>query len=106
MNSIEAPLTDDELDKLIWGIEREGFHARTLSGLKELRERRNAGAVDLYAQIKEQAEEIALLRSQVLRVPMPVMVPAEIINQLENKVCKSCNDGLRGGCSSCAYRNM
>lgn len=105
MNSTEAPLTDDELDRLIWGIEREGFHARTLSGLRELRERRKAVAIDLHALIKEQADEIALLRSQVLRVPMPVMVPSDIIYQLENKLCKSCNDGLRGGCSSCAYRN-
>ncbi|EKO1175618.1 hypothetical protein ACEU8V_000014 [Escherichia coli] len=76
-----------------------------MSGLRELRERRKAVAIDLHALIKEQADEIALLRSQVLRVPMPVMVPSDIIYQLENKLCKSCNDGLRGGCSSCAYRN-
>ncbi len=37
-----APVTDDELDRLIWGLQREGFHARTLAALVELRERRKA----------------------------------------------------------------
>ncbi|CAM8553313.1 hypothetical protein ESCOCP340M_22190 [Escherichia coli] len=60
---------------------------------------------DLYIRVMEQADEIALLRSQVLRVPMPVIVPADITHQLNNKMCKTCNDGLRCGCSSCAYRN-
>lgn len=56
----------------------------------------------------EHADEIALLRSQQLRVPMPVIVPGEIYNQLkgvmqDHQICKSCNDGLRGGCSSCSF---
>ncbi len=40
LTDTQAAVTDDELDHLIWGIEREGFHARTLIALKELRERR------------------------------------------------------------------
>ncbi|HEB4874355.1 TPA: hypothetical protein R0C45_002533 [Kluyvera ascorbata F0526] len=37
-----APVTDEELDRLIWEIEREGFHARMLAALVELREHRKA----------------------------------------------------------------
>ncbi|EIF19997.1 hypothetical protein UWO_00950 [Escherichia coli O32:H37 str. P4] len=84
-----------------------------VSKLKQRRTRRlkadvawwKAESHDLYIRVMEQADEIALLRSQVLRIPMPVMVPADIIYQLDNKMCKACNDGLRCGCSSCAYRN-
>lgn len=36
-----------------------------------------AEANDLHARVMEQADEIAELRRQVIRVPMPVMVPAE-----------------------------
>lgn len=36
------PVTDEELDHLIWGFQREGFHARTLAALVELREVRRA----------------------------------------------------------------
>lgn len=36
------PVPDDELDHLIWGLQREGFHARTLAALVELRQRRQA----------------------------------------------------------------
>lgn len=62
------------------------------------------------ARVFEQANEIAELRSIVIRVPMPVMVPVEIVNQLNGKdskeypLCRNCNDGTRHGCSSCAYR--
>lgn len=38
----QAPVTDEELDALIWGLEREGFLKRTLAALVELRERRKA----------------------------------------------------------------
>lgn len=38
----QAPVTDEELDALIWGLEREGFLKRTLIALVELRERRKA----------------------------------------------------------------
>lgn len=36
------PVGNDELDHLIWGFQREGFHARTLAALVELREARKA----------------------------------------------------------------
>lgn len=52
----------------------------------------------------EHAVEIERLRSLVIRVPMPVIVPRDIAHQLyhtETKRCRTCNDGLRGGCSSC-----
>lgn len=65
-----------------------------------------AEANDLHARVMEQAEEMAELRRQVIRVPMPMMVPKEMIHQLyrtETKRCRTCNDGLRGGCSSCAF---
>ena len=55
------------------------------SKLKQRRTRRlktdvawwRAEANDLHARVMEQADEIAELRRQVIRVPMPVMVPAE-----------------------------
>lgn len=65
-----------------------------------------AEAADLHARVMEQADEIAELRRLVIRVPMPVVMPKEMIHQLfhtETKVCHTCNDGLRGGCSSCAF---
>lgn len=39
-------------------------------------------ASDLYARVMEQADEIAELRRLVIRVPMPVVVPAEIIRDI------------------------
>lgn len=41
----QAPVTDEELDHLIWGIERYGLYPRQLAALKELREWRKAAAV-------------------------------------------------------------
>ncbi len=84
------------------------------SKLKQRRTRRlkadvawwRAEATDLHARVMEQADELAELRRTVIRVPMPVMVPKEMIHQLyrtETKRCRTCNDGLRGGCSSCAF---
>ncbi len=43
-------------------------------------------ASDLYARVMEQADEIAELRRLVIRVPMPVVVPAEIIRRIMLKV--------------------
>lgn len=66
-------------------------------------------AKDLHARVMEQADEIAALRRQIFRVPMPVLVTARIIKQMapatsEPEICLKCNDGARLGCSSCAYR--
>lgn len=41
----QARVTDEELDHLIWGLQREGFHARTLAALVELRELKKAQEV-------------------------------------------------------------
>lgn len=41
-----------------------------------------AEATDLHASVIEQADEIAELRRQVIRVPMPVIVPSEVIAKL------------------------
>lgn len=57
----------------------------------------------------EHAAELSVLRRNPIHIPLPVLVPVEIINQLDrgkhidHPLCKTCNDGLRGGCSSCAY---
>lgn len=63
----------------------------------------------LHARVMEQADEIAALRRQVFRVPMPVLVPASVMKLVapatsEPEICLKCNDGTRLGCSSCAYR--
>lgn len=65
-------------------------------------------ASDWKSLYLERTAEIASLRSQRLLVPMPVIVPAEIYNQYkgvreDHQLCKRCNGGLRGGCSSCSY---
>lgn len=65
-----------------------------------------AEANDWRQVAMEHALEIERLRALVIRVPMPVLVPKEMVHQLyhtETKRCRTCNDGLRGGCSSCAF---
>jgi len=60
------------------------------SKLKQRRTRRlkadvawwRAEATDLHARVMEQADEIAELRRQVIRVPMPVMIPKEMIRDI------------------------
>lgn len=42
---VYATITEEELDRLIWGIERYGLYPRQLVTLKELRERRKAREV-------------------------------------------------------------
>lgn len=87
------------------------------SKLKQRRVRRlksdvawwKAEAADFYTRVMAQADEIAALRQQVFRVPMPVLVPAPIMKLVatatsEPEICLKCNDGARLGCSSCAYR--
>lgn len=62
-------------------------------------------ASDLHARVMEQADEIAELRRLVIRVPKPVLLPIKMAHQFyytDTKICRTCNDGLRGGCSSCA----
>lgn len=40
-------------------------------------------ASDLYARVMEQADEIAELRRLVIRVPMPVVVPESVVDELK-----------------------
>ena len=44
------PVGNEELDRLIWGIERHGNMKRTLAALVELRERRKADKRELEAK--------------------------------------------------------
>ncbi len=66
-------------------------------------------ADDWKAIALEHANELSVLRRHSLHVPLPVLIPVEIVHQLnvgkhkDHSLCKTCNDGLRGGCSSCAY---
>ncbi|KUQ11338.1 hypothetical protein AWI07_09560 [Enterobacter roggenkampii] len=63
-------------------------------------------AEDCRSRMLDLAGEIDRLKKQVIRVPMPVLIPKEMVHQLyytEIKRCRTCNDGLRGGCSSCIF---
>lgn len=61
-----------------------------VSKLKQRRTRRlksdvawwRAEANDLHARVMEQADEIDKLKKLVIRVPMPVVVPAEVVDEL------------------------
>lgn len=61
-----------------------------MSKLKQRRTRRlksdvawwMAEAKDLHARVMEQADEIDRLKKLVIRVPMPVVVPAEVVDEL------------------------
>ena len=61
-----------------------------VSKLKQRRMRRlksdvawwKAEAADLYARVMEQADEIAALRQQVVFIPMPVVIPESVAEQL------------------------
>ncbi|MBL5963992.1 hypothetical protein I7V30_01735 [Lelliottia amnigena] len=68
-----------------------------------------AEAHDWQQIAMEHADEIDRLRNLVIRVPMPVIVPRDMAHQLyhtETKRCRTCNDGLRGGCSSCIFNKQ
>lgn len=68
-----------------------------------------AEARDWQQIAMEHADEIDRLRNLVIRVPMPVIVPRDMAHQLyhtETKRCRTCNDGLRGGCSSCIFNKQ
>lgn len=64
--------------------------AAMVSKLKQRRTRRlkadvawwREEASDLHARVMEQADEIAELRRLVIQVPMPVIVPAAVVDEL------------------------
>lgn len=49
----QAPVTERELDQLIWGLERYGLYPRQLAALKELREVRRENAEKLNQPVSE-----------------------------------------------------
>ncbi|MEB6387762.1 hypothetical protein [Kluyvera ascorbata] len=53
LTSQTAPVTERELDQLIWGLERYGLYPRQLAALKELREVRKASAEKLNQPVSE-----------------------------------------------------
>ncbi|BEC83603.1 hypothetical protein VEE60_12040 [Escherichia coli] len=65
--------------------------AAMVSKLKQRRLRRlkadvawwKGEASDLYTRVMEQADEIAELRRLVIRVPMPVVVPESVADELK-----------------------
>ena len=61
----QAPVTDEELDHLIWGLERYALYPRQLAALKELRELRKAKGepvADVVAWHKEGEERTCDIR--------------------------------------------
>lgn len=49
----KSPVTDEELDQLIWKLERDGMTPKLLSLMKELREVRRASAEKLNQPVSE-----------------------------------------------------
>ncbi len=64
-------------------------------------------AKDLHYRLMELADEVANLRKQTLPVSKTVIAKLKIYetdkDDRDHQLCKRCNDGIRGGCSSCAY---
>lgn len=61
----QAPVTEEELDHLILGLERYGLYPRQLAALKELRAWRNAAAepvADVVVWHKEDEERTCDIR--------------------------------------------
>lgn len=54
----QAPVTDEELDHLIWGIERYGLYPRQLAALKELREVRKAKGEPVAEKIPDSVYQV------------------------------------------------
>lgn len=49
----QAPVTDEELDQMIWKLERDGMTPKLLSLMRELREVRRASAETLNQPVSE-----------------------------------------------------
>lgn len=64
-------------------------------------------AKDLHCRLMELADEVANLRKQVLQVHKPMIAKLKIYetdkDNGDHQLCRRCNDGLRGGCSSCSF---
>ncbi|HBY8313553.1 TPA: hypothetical protein MI840_21415 [Klebsiella pneumoniae] len=64
-------------------------------------------AKDLHCCLMELADEVANLRKQILPVSKTVIAKLKMYetdkDDRDHQLCRRCNDGIRGGCSSCAY---
>ncbi|EPX3548025.1 hypothetical protein [Klebsiella pneumoniae] len=58
-------------------------------------------------RIMELADEVANLRKQILPESKTVIAKLKMYetdkDDRDHQLCRRCNDGIRGGCSSCAY---
>lgn len=81
----QAPVTDEELDHLIWGLERYGLYPRQLAALKELREVRRAKGepvADVVAWSSPNEERICDIRWRRFDVapgPLYAVPPAQAV---------------------------
>lgn len=100
------PMTGEQLDELMTvavNIQRNSEKAgnRTVAVF--------AYAVQVAVlELRKVRDDIAGLAVDI-RVPMPVIVPRDMAHQLyhtETIRCRTCNDGLRGGCSSCVFNKQ
>ncbi|HBY6171256.1 TPA: hypothetical protein MI381_23760 [Klebsiella pneumoniae] len=64
-------------------------------------------AKDLHCRLMELADEVANLRKQILPESKRVIAKLKMYetdrDDRDHQLCRRCNDGIRGGCSSCAY---
>ncbi|HBX3249578.1 TPA: hypothetical protein MI906_25015 [Klebsiella pneumoniae] len=64
-------------------------------------------AKDLHCRLMELADEVANLRKQILPESKTVIAKLKMYetdkDDRDHQLCRRCNDGIRGGCSSCAY---
>ncbi|HFY9996261.1 TPA: hypothetical protein ACIIU4_004386 [Citrobacter freundii] len=86
---VVEPVGGDELDHLIWGLQREGFHARTLAALVELRERRKSDAEcrsadSLHDQLSRLATHSAEESAQMAEWDRPA--PKSALRQQAEKI--------------------
>lgn len=113
MTTTNKPMTIEQLDELMTvsvNLQRESeklgdrpaaiFAYAVQVAVLELRSLKTREFPVEFVSIAEN------IRTQDIRVPMPVLVTKEMVHQLyhtETKRCRNCNDGLRGGYSSCAF---
>lgn len=80
--------------------------------MNELANRLDITSLALSESLEQRRQLVSKLHAaqqQIMRVPMPVLVPAPIMNLVDSstsgpEICIRCNDGTRDGCSSCAYK--
>lgn len=64
-------------------------------------------AKDLHCRLLELADEVANLRKQILPGSKLIIAKMKIYetdkDNRDHQLCRRCNDGLRGGCSSCSF---